>query len=78
MNSVIKSIARETVFFYLRQLIEIYVKKERKGKRNNDLHKDIIWPLMWVEYFFMYVKYISTENHVSNANQNAVNMDCLA
>lgn len=33
---------------------------------------------MWVEYFFMYVKYISTEKHVSNANQNAVNMDCLA
>lgn len=33
---------------------------------------------MWVEYFFMYVKYICTENHVSNANQNAVNMDCLA
>ena len=33
---------------------------------------------MWVEYFFMYVKYSSTENHVSNVNQNAVNMDCLA
>lgn len=54
------------------------LKKERKGKRNNDLHKDIIWPLMWVEYFFMYVKYISTEKHVSNANQNVVKMDCLA
>lgn len=33
---------------------------------------------MWVEYFFMYVKYISTDNHVRNANQNAVKMDCLA
>lgn len=33
---------------------------------------------MWVEYFFMYVKYISTDNHVSNANQNAVKIDCLA